>query len=530
MQNNAPSSPDDLNSHSSDQIFCGIFGLLGLHALVWVLAHGIANTNLDSYADMLENYAWGQNLAWGSAKHPPFFAWVTGVWFLIFPTIDTAYYLLSYLNVAIGLLGVYRLAQALRLHSLALPAVLLLCMAFPYSTLAAKFNANSILLSVWPWVAVAWLHSVRHAGPSSWLWSVALGLLSAIAMLSKYYSGVFLLGIFLTALVSQEGRRWFVTPKPWLALLVFGLGLLPHLQWLQSHDFVTLHYISEQGSESGTDWRQVLKFALAPMAYWLLPWLLSAFLFAPGQPSFLQRLLGWPLRLLRCWLPQGWDDTLFWLAMMPWLITLMFGVTGFVELSLPWAIPVGFGFSLLWLRNLTVAQADAPQAAPRLRYAMIAWCILVVLGSPWYAWHQAKEGANNFYLPRREAATELINGWQERHPDLRLRWVGGAWAENALLAFYGDDSVQVVPGVPDQFPATVNPVANWQQQGGLLLCPLGQVDKPTATDCPQQMQAWLHANGQQVEPYRIVVESHGFWFTKRMPFAYVAFDYLPIRP
>ncbi len=74
------------------------------------MAHGVANTNLDGYADMLENYAWGQNLAWGSAKHPPFFAWVTGVWFLIFPTIDTAYYLLSYLNVAVGLLGVYRLA------------------------------------------------------------------------------------------------------------------------------------------------------------------------------------------------------------------------------------------------------------------------------------------------------------------------------------------------------------------------------------------------------------------------------------
>jgi hypothetical protein len=68
--------------------------VLGLHVAVWVLAHGMADTNLDSYADMLENYAWGQDLAWGSAKHPPLFAWVTGVWFAIFPTRDSAYHLL----------------------------------------------------------------------------------------------------------------------------------------------------------------------------------------------------------------------------------------------------------------------------------------------------------------------------------------------------------------------------------------------------------------------------------------------------
>ena len=52
--------------------------VLGLQVLVWVVAHGISDTNLDGYADMLENFAWGQNWAWGSAKHPPLFAWVTG--------------------------------------------------------------------------------------------------------------------------------------------------------------------------------------------------------------------------------------------------------------------------------------------------------------------------------------------------------------------------------------------------------------------------------------------------------------------
>jgi hypothetical protein len=526
LQNTPPPFVDAQNKG----LFYGVWGLLGLHVLVWMLAHGIADSNLDGYADMLENYAWGQNLAWGSAKHPPLFAWVTGLWFVVFPTLDSFYYLLSYVNVAVGLLGVHRLAVAVRLPNLALPAVLLLCMAFPYSTLASKFNANAILLSLWPWVAVAWLHSVQRSGRSGWLWSVALGLLSAMAMLGKYYSGVFLLGIFLAAFASKEGRLWFVTVKPWLALLVFGLSLLPHLQWLRAHDFVTLLYVGEQGSGDGTDWRQVFRFAMAPMAYWLLPWLLSAWLYAPGQPSFRQRLIGFPVRLICCWRPQGWADTLFWLAMLPWLITLVFGATGFVALSLPWAIPVGFGFSLLWLRNLSTAEADVPRITAQLRLAMMGWCALVLIISPWYLWHQAKDGTENHYLPRREAARELLKGWQERHPAQPLRWVGGAWAENALLAFYGDPSIQVIPGVPDQFPATVNPLPSWQLQGGMLLCPLGPVEKPIATDCPQHMQAWLDANGHPAQAIRVTVQSQGMRFTKHMPFAYVAYDYLPIRP
>jgi len=527
-----PDSSNNAEPAEKTGLRYGIWVVLAVHVLVWCAAYSIATANLDSYADMLETYAWGQHLAWGSAKHPPLFAWVAGLWFAVFPTRDGAYFLLSYLNVALGLLGVYRLAQALRMHSLALPAVMLLCMAFPYSTLAAKFNANSILLSVWPWVAVAWVHSLRHAGRSGWLWSVALGLLSALAMLGKYYSGVFLLSIFLTTLLSREGRQWFVTLKPWIALLVFGLALLPHLLWLREHAFVTAHYVDEQRSQDGSDLKQLYRFAIAPFLYWLLPWLLSAWLLVPGQPSVLQRLRAWPTRLLHSWLPQRWDDTLFWLAVLPWLISLVFGLTGFVTMSLPWAIPIGFAFPLLWLRNLTADQSPPllRQLLPRLQKKWLIWCILALLASPLLAFNRAETGSLLYYLPRREAAIELLKGWHERHPAQALRWVGGAWAEDALLAFYGDASIQVVPGVPDQFPATVSPLVQWPQQAGLLLCPLGPVHQPDVTDCPQQMQVWLKAHGQSAEPIRITVQKRGLWFPKQIPYAYVAFDYLPAQP
>ena len=134
---------------------------------------------------------------------------------------------------------------------------------------------------------------------------------------------------------------------------------------------------------------------------------------------------------------------------------------------MPWAIPIGYGFSLLWLRNLSQDGPDLVLARAKLLKCFLPWCLLVVTVSPWYAWHQAQEGTPNHYLPRREAAKALLATWNERYPDQPLRWVGGQWAENALLAFYGDPALQVVPGVPNQFPATVIPLQDWQQQASV---------------------------------------------------------------
>ncbi|MFM7568706.1 MAG: hypothetical protein ACKO8O_08420 [Betaproteobacteria bacterium] len=120
------------------------------YALIWSMAQWLSQPNLDRYHDMLESFAWSQTFEWGSFKHPPFFAWVTGAWFAFMPRTDFAFNLLSYANVAVGLLGVAVLARLAGLGRFAAPAVILLFWCLPYTTLAAKFNANAQLLSVWP--------------------------------------------------------------------------------------------------------------------------------------------------------------------------------------------------------------------------------------------------------------------------------------------------------------------------------------------------------------------------------------------
>ena len=533
--------------------------LVALACLVWTLLLWLTQGNLDSYHDMLENYAWSQAWDWGSHKHPPFFAWTVGVWFAVFPQTDLAYRLLSYANVAVALWGVLHLGRRLGLGALAPTAMLLLLWSFPYTNLAAKFNANSQLLSLWPWTAALLLASWQERGWRGAAYSTALGLLAAASMLSKYYSGVFLAGLLLPTLLTQGGRQWLRSPRPYLALAVFAAALAPHIAWIARHDWITLGYAMEQGDGS-TVWGYVLRFALAPLFYWLPGWLACVTVFGWMQSqtenqTTPRRDFGalWLRLALRSWQPSGWGDTLFWLAIAPWALTLAFGIAGIAELSSPWAIPIGFAFSLLWLRNLQVAAPGATaRAQAALQRAFVPVLAAIVLIGTGVGVFNARSGKEGYYRPSAQAAAAIAADWKARHPNLPIGWVGGDWAENALLAFYALPAARTLPGLPDEYPALFSPHPAWAAQAGLLLCPRGALPLPakvlapqdanaanaanaantvnTATACENTAQQWLAARGQSATPRLIEVQRSGWRFPHSTPFVYAVFDALPLSP
>ncbi len=501
--------------------------LLAAACLAWAGIFFVSRGNLDSYNDMLESYAWSQPLLLGTHKHPPFFGWVVGIWFALFPQTDWFYRLLSFTNVAVGLLGVWALGRRLGLGRLAPWGALLLLWSFPYTTLAGKFNANSQLLSLWPWAAALLLASWQEKGARGLWFSVWLGLVAAACMLSKYYSGVFLAGFLLPLFLHADGRRWLATPRPYLALLVFALALAPHVAWMARHDWAPISYAMSQGG-GAVGWLYVLRFIFAPLFYWLPAWLSVGLLYAmvharlTGQAAA-RTAVGF---LLGSWLPQGPGDVLYWLALMPWVLALLFGMFGVVELSTPWAIPIGYAFALLWLRNLN---ALSPQATDwvlaRLRQAWWpALALVLVLGVVVTA-VSARQGDANYYRPTAVAAKAIVQAWQQRHPGKTLGWVGGDWAENAMLAFYAQPGLRTVPGLPDSFPAQLAGLGDWRQQPGLLLCPLGpQANQPESTECTVQAQSWLHAQGFADSPEIVNAQRSGWLFPKPQVFVYAVFD------
>ena len=518
--------------------FCSAGLLLG-GCLLWACAQWVFSANLDGYNDMLESFAWGQSLPLGTFKHPPFFAWVAHLWFGVFPRTAWSFFLLSYCNVALGLGAVVVLARQLGLPQWGWPGALLLLLALPYTTLASKFNANSQLLSLWPWAAACLLASFNSKGWRGAAWTAGLSAFSAAAMLSKYYSGVFLLGLLLVALLCRPGRRWLMTYQPWLALLLFAALLLPHGLWLKEHDWITLRYAQEQGTGT-VQWRMVAKFALAPLFYWLPAWVASLLFVRHNTGAY----PGWWRAAWRSWLPQGKDDTLFWLAFLPWFITLLFGLSGKVELSTPWAIPIGFAFSLLWLRN-GMAGAAAPQTGrvaagvqklmPRT-YLLVACAALLgaAVSALLGAAVSALRAVPAYYRPDAQATQHMLAWWKQTYPATPLQWAGGDWPANGMLPFYGEASIRAVAGVPDAFPATVDGLVNWQQQAGVFLCPLGDVQglaRPSPSllqdRCEAHVASWLQQKGQPLVRQEFVVQRSGWRFPRPMPYRYVLYVYIP---
>ena len=505
-----------------------------LGSWTWALAHWMAYPNLDPYHDMLESFAWAQTFEWGTFKHPPLFAWVTGVWFSVFPRGDLAFKLLAYTNVAAGLLGVAALARALGLAAHAQAAIVLLLTCLPYTTLAAKFNANTQLLSVWPWTAAALVYSISSRGPHSWAWSTALGFLAAMCVLSKYYSGVFFAGLLAAALAYPAGRRWMYSAQPVWALTVCCLLLTPHLLWLAGRGFVLMDYAMDQGGGS-IDWQQLFSFLLLPFVYWLPGWWLCAAAYARSASAHRSTRLWWDL-LRRAWQPRGWQDGLFWLALTPWLVSLGFGLTGLVALSSPWALPLGFAFPLLWLRNLSQWQASQLLSNGRTAISngrVMAGVLAGVLVSG-FAWGlmQARQGAAEYYRPTAEAARAIAAFWAQRHPNIPLGWSSGAWPDTAMMPFYVSPGIRALPFSPDSAQAAIAPHPSWTEEGGVLICahgPIlaGQPHRAEPSPCELQARHWLASRGLPAELHTIVARREGLRFPHPQDWRYTVFTVPP---
>jgi hypothetical protein len=363
--------------------------------------------------------------------------------------------------------------------------------------------------------------------------ALALGALSAACMLSKYYSGVFLLSLFVVAVFQREGRMWLLTPWPYLALVVFVTGMYPHYQWLAAHDFATFVYASEQ-SDASILWLRILKFFFMPLLYVFPAWLASAALFAWASPAQQgSRFVQFGKNLLWALQPQGWGDALFWFSWVPVVTTVLFGISDVVTPEAPWAIPLGFAFSLMWLRNLSLQSSDS--GIERVLTKLHAWSmqglgVLATLGLA-LTIYWADEGHEEYYRPIETAGNNIASDWQKRHPDVPLQWSAGDWGLNAMVGFYVDPKIQALPNLPDSWEASVSPVANWQSKGGVIVCDLGKghpkESQLLANICVQKTMSWLQAHKQDTTPIVYDLTRQGWRFPQQLAFGYAVFHYLP---
>jgi 4-amino-4-deoxy-L-arabinose transferase-like glycosyltransferase len=486
------------------------------YAVTWLAISWLTSPALDPYGDMIENYAWSQTLAWGSFKHPPLFAWMVRAWFTVFPTRVWAYYLLSYVNAGAGLAGILFLARlclpgevtADRRDAFLAVVVVLAVLSAPYSNLAAKFNADTVQLSLWPWTAFAFFAALTaRERTRQWLFTLLLGATGAAAMLGKYYSALLLITLFIVSISDARYRQWYRTVRPYAALVVFIALLVPHAVWEARLDFPFRHYYDTK-FDAAVNPGRVAVFLLSAIYYFPLSWtawliLRTRFTTAAHAP------IVWTIP----------TRALVLLAMLPAIITCSFSVFARVHLTTHWAIPSWFALPIVMAAWLFPRLAEPFPWRRLTRGLMIFWVALAGVGLT-YSAVLAATGNPKYSLARPQMVAAIEARFAARFPGRRLSWAAGSWPESAALAFFGAGHPRGLPGFPDESRALVNPFPEWRETYGVIICyPWGTLGREGSHDaeCEAATRAWLQTHAlptlEDTLPYR----AQGWRFPRAEP-------------
>jgi hypothetical protein len=396
---------------------------LGCYVVVWTLYPTISRPNLDTHADMVENLMWGQEFRAGYYKHPPLFAWVTRAWFTLFARTDWAYFLLSALNTALAFAGTWSLIGLFDRSPRRLASVLFLGLMPLYTFLAIKFNANSVLLAVWPWLGWAMVRAVRSQKAVD---GALLGALAALSLLGKYYSGVFLLALFLASFRIEPWRRFYASWAFWAAGVVFLAVLAPHALWLLSYEWQPIAYIDDFAAKSPADLIvKLLNFVFAQLAYHLPALLATAAALTADRTTFFY-----------FWRSDGTvkeREALLILGTVPFLATLLASLASGTALSAVWGIP-------LWFLSGFLVLSAPRQARAKLRASILIVIVAVgyaacLLASPLVRILTFKAGYVVAVDPRREVSRTVERLWRETTA-APLAVVGGSRNLAPSMAFY----------------------------------------------------------------------------------------------
>jgi 4-amino-4-deoxy-L-arabinose transferase-like glycosyltransferase len=379
------------------------------------------------HSDMMEAWAWGKEFQLGYVKHPPAFAWIAGAWFAVMPRAGWSFYLLSALNGAVGLAGVWMIAGRLLDPCQRWVAWLLLMLTPFFSIYAARYNANSALLASWPWVVYFFIRSIETR---TFVHGLAFGVLAALALLTKYFSCVLLMSCLLAALLHPDRDRYFRSSAPYVAVIACAVLMLPHAVWIVQAEFPTFKYALSKTEYPvygvrlrtlGAVVTSLANLALAAAVLVFICW---------GRVEQVARTV---VRAMRA--PgMAWLSTL---TFGPIVLTLLISLVGNVRISATFFIPAFFMLPVFLVR------ATAANMPPRIvgtlaRCVVAVWTLLLVV-APVSGYAAARYGWGPAVQPYRELALAATKAWHETF-GRRLELVASDDALAHALTFYSPDA------------------------------------------------------------------------------------------
>ena len=401
-----------------------ILALVAAFATIWALYFWVTEAPVAIKHDMAEAYAWGQEFQLGYNQHPPFWAWVCGLWFQVLPRTGWAFALLSSTNAAIGLWGAWALIGDFAEGRKRIAAWALLLLTPLYTFFAYKYNANIIFIAIWPWTLHYFMKSVRSRG----FWdAVVFGVLIGLALMSKYYA-LALAATCLLVAIRRHYVKYLASLSPYVSAVVAAAVCAPHVWWLVTNRAPPLQYLAQL---SGLGWDPVYGFAVSTLVGAL----------AMNLGVFI--IVG-----LTAWTTPREESTRFGreepelgvlaiLALAPLVLTIVSGLVLRTRTTPEMTIGT---FALLPLLMIEVFGARGIDRLCRISVRMAGALTLgAVALSPAIALARAYLSSGAMGVPPyQEVAVQATKFWHDR-TSRPLLYVGGSdWYENAV-AFYSPD-------------------------------------------------------------------------------------------
>lgn len=212
------------------------------HVVIWTALPSLCRYNIPM--DTLEAVSWGHGWQLGYYKHPPLSAYLAELTTIIFQQQFWALYLLSQACVALCMIATWCLAKRLlSTPQAALMATLLLEAVYYYNYTSTEFNTNILLLPIWSLTILYTWQAFNDNRLRDWIY---LGIVAGLGILTKYYAALLDISIILLMLYQQDYRKYFKTPRPYLAALIALLILAPHIIWLKQNNFPSFDYASSR--------------------------------------------------------------------------------------------------------------------------------------------------------------------------------------------------------------------------------------------------------------------------------------------
>jgi hypothetical protein len=406
-----------------------MFALLAAMVALWTLACGLSHTAPD--LDGMEELVWASSLELGYMKHPPFPSWVMYFLTQVFGRPVWLAFFAGQLASATALWFLWLLGKQVTSPRNAFIAVLVGSTNLYFSMRGTIYNHNTAQL--WSVVASTWFFYLALERRQTRYW-IGTGMISGLAMITKYSALIQLFAFFMVALRLGELRKQSTWKGIGWASLAFALVVMPNFLWLISKHFAPLTYTDDSlvAATRAEAMADILGFCLdqlarlSPMAVvWLVWWLWQRKLHRRTPAPGLQTL-----PTLAANIPARTKSFLLWAGLTPVVSTVIIGMIVGTPLSASWGTTffVLWGFYFLW-----AFRGDNQTIKQQVTVIVIAVHVLMAVGYAlgrgplaWYAGHNSRST-----FPGPQIATQMAEVWSEHVPGTPLllvasdRWLGG---------------------------------------------------------------------------------------------------------